>query len=369
VSADPTDVLVVGGGVIGLACAYRLATAGASVRVLDASGTRGASWAAAGMLAPVSEAIFGEETLTRLNLAAVPDLVEFAAELEGRTGETVGLRHEGTLAVGFNADDKAALHRLTDFRRSIGLRTDQLSGSQARQLEPYLAAEVRTGVLTSDDLSIDNRQYLQVLRLACESVGVVFTQAETTELTGRGAVTKLAAYTAQTVVLAAGASSAQLADLPVQPVKGQILRLAVPERLARSGPVLSRTVRGIVRGSEIYLVPREHGEVVVGATSEQQGIDTSVTAGGVYELLRNAYELLPISSEFTFVEARAGLRPGTPDNGPILGRLSDSLIVATGHYRNGILLSALTGRAVACLVAGNPLAEEWKPFGPDRFRR
>jgi glycine oxidase len=360
---------VIGGGVIGLACAYRLAADGASVQVLDASGTRGASWAAAGMLAPVSEAIFGEEALTRLNLAAVPELVAMAAGLEARTGESVGLSRAGTLAVAFDADDKVALRRLTDFRTSIGLRTDELSGTQARQLEPYLAAEVRTGVLAGDDLSIDNRQYLQVLRHACVAAGVLIAEAEVTALTDRGAITTHGNFRAGTVVLAAGALSGQLTDLPVHPVKGQILRLAVPDRLTLGGPVLSRTVRGIVRGSEIYLVPREHGEVVVGATSEQQGVDTSVTAGGVYELLRNAYELVPISSEFTFVEARAGLRPGTPDNGPILGRTSDSLIVATGHYRNGILLSAMTGQAVASLVAGKSLAEEWKPFSPDRFRR
>jgi glycine oxidase len=126
-------------------------------------------------------------------------------------------------------------------------------------------------------------------------------------------------------------------------------------------------VRGLVRGNEVYLVPRTGGELVVGATTEQQGHDTSVTAGGVYELLRNAYELLPVSSEFSFVEALAASRPGTPDNGPILGRVADGLVVATGHYRNGILLSALTADAVAALVAGEPVAPVWTPFHPERF--
>ncbi|MCW2524986.1 MAG: glycine oxidase ThiO, partial [Frankiales bacterium] len=148
---------------------------------------------------------------------------------------------------------------------------------------------------------------------------------------------------------------------------GQILRLAVPARLAGAGPVLTRTIRGLVRGSEVYLVPRADGEVVVGATVEQQGSDVTVTAGGVYELLRNAYELVPISSEFEFVEARAGLRPGTPDNGPILGWHEDGLIVAVGHYRNGILLSASTAEAVTQLLAGGSVAGQWKPFGPQRF--
>ncbi len=367
------DALVVGGGVIGLAAGYRLAERGAAVVLVD-SGHRGASWAAAGMLAPVTEAAFGEDELTRLNLAAVPAFRELATELADRTGLPVGLRTEGTLAVAFNADDRVALDRLTDFRTGLGLAAQRLDGPATRSLEPYLAAGVRGGVLAADDLSVDNRRYLDTLRAAAVAAGVRFVAAEVTGLLrdSAGAVTgvRTAAgeqFGAGTVVLCGGAGTAALLPVPVVPVKGQILRLAVPERLRAAGEVLTRTVRGLVRGSEIYLVPRADGEVVVGATSEQQGHDTRVTAGGVYELLRNAYELLPVSSEFTFVEARAGSRPGTPDNGPILGRGGDGLVVATGHYRNGILLSALTADAVAALVAGDPVAPIWQPFGPDRF--
>ncbi|HEX8768839.1 MAG TPA: glycine oxidase ThiO, partial [Jatrophihabitans sp.] len=345
------------------------------VRVVDASGGRGASWAAAGMLAPVTEAAFGEDELTRLNLAAVPAFQRLAGELQDRAGLSVGLRIEGTLAVAFNADDRAALDRLTDFRTSLGLSTQPLTGSAARALEPYLAAGVRGGVLAADDLSVDNRRYLGALRQAAEAVGASIVAAEVTGLLRDDAGSRVSGVRtatgeelrAGTVVLCGGAATGALAPVPVHPVKGQILRLAVPERLRSAGPVLTHTVRGIVRGSEIYLVPRPDGEVVVGATSEQQGHDTQVTAGGVYELLRNAYELLPVSSEFSFVEARAGSRPGTPDNGPILGRLADGLVLATGHYRNGILLSALTADAVAAMVAGEPVAPVWAPFHPGRF--
>ncbi|MDQ1743130.1 MAG: glycine oxidase [Pseudonocardiales bacterium] len=372
-AAHPPDVLVVGGGVIGLAAGYRLAQRGASVLVIDPGGDRGASWAAAGMLAPVTEAAFGEDELTRLNLAAVPAFRRLAGELD-RAGRPVGLRTEGTLAVAFNADDRAALDRLTDFRTGLGLHTERLSGSAARELEPYLAAGVRGGVLAADDLSVDNRRYLAALRAAAGDAGVGFLAAEVSALLAEpdGRVTGVRTATgdelrAGTVVLCGGAATGALLPVPVQPVKGQIVRLAVPDRLRAAGPVLTRTVRGIVRGGEVYLVPRAGGEVVVGATSEQQGHDVGVTAGGVYELLRNAYELLPISSEFAFVEARAGSRPGTPDNGPILGRVADGLVLATGHYRNGILLSALTADAVAALVAGEPVAAVWQPFGPDRF--
>jgi glycine oxidase len=371
--ARPADVVIVGGGVIGLAAAYRLAEQGATVQLVDASGGRGASWAAAGMLAPVSEATFGEDELTRLNLAAVPVFRRFAAELADRTGQPVGLRTEGTLVVAFNADDRAALDRLTAFRAGLGLATERLSGTAARTLEPYLATGVRGAVLAADDLSVDNRRYLTVLRAAAEAAGVHFIEAQVTGLlhtAGRTTAVVTADGTelpAGTVVVCGGALTAQLVPVPVQPVKGQILRLAVPAELRAAGPVLTRTVRGIVRGSEVYLVPRTEGELVLGATTEQQGHDTSVTAGAVYELLRNAYELMPITSEFTFVEARAGSRPGTPDNGPLVGRVSEGLVLASGHYRNGILLSALTADAVAALASGHPVAPEWKPFDPNRF--
>jgi glycine oxidase len=303
----------------------------------------------------------------------VPAIIGFAAELEQRTGRPVGLRTGGTLVVAFNADDKAALDRLTAWRGSLGLITEALTGSAVRSREPYLATEVRAGVLAADDLSVDNRSYLTALRAACLAAGVRIEQATVaglTRLAGRVSGVLLESgerIEAATTVLCSGASTERLLAVGVQPVKGQILRLAVPERLRAAGPVLRHTVRGLVRGSEVYLVPRQGGELVVGATSEQQGHDTTVTAGGIYELLRNAYELLPISSEFSFVEARAGTRPGTADNGPLLGRYEPGLLVATGHYRNGILLSALTADAVATLVAGGQVAQEWEPFDARRF--
>ncbi len=371
--AEAADVLVVGGGVIGLAAAFRLARRAHPVGLVDASGGRGASWVAAGMLAPVSEATFGEAALTRLNLTAVPAFVRFATELEALTGASVGLRTEGTLVVAFNADDKAALDRLSEFRDSLGLATERLTGSAARAREPYLAAGVRAGVLAADDLSVDNRRYLRALQAGCQAAGVHTEAGEVVELTrqdGRVTGVRLATgrtLTAETVLLCSGAATQQLLEVGVQPVKGQILRLAVPERLRAGGQVLRHTVRGLVRGNEIYLVPRSDGEVVVGATSEQQGNDRTVTAGGVYELLRNAYELLPISSEFGFVEALAGSRPGTADNGPLLGEVEPGLLLATGHYRNGVLLSALTADAVVALAAGEPVAQEWEPFGARRF--
>jgi glycine oxidase len=370
-----TDALIVGGGVIGLAAAYRLANAGHRVRLVDAGTDRSASWAAAGMLAPVSEAGFGEHALTRLCLAAVASFPGLAAELEELVGEPVGLSRTGTLVVGVNSDDRAALDRLTDYRDQLGLRTERLTGSRLRALEPYLTAEVRAGVLAADDLSVDNRSYLAVLRTACQRSGVLLESGVVSELIRSAervvgvVLASGARYQAGLTVLCSGAVTDRLVPVGVQPVKGQIVRLAVPDRLRSGPPVLRHTVRGLVRGGEVYLVPRANGEVVVGATTEQQGHDTTVTAGGLYELLRNAYELLPISSEFSFVEARAGSRPGTADNGPLLGEFEPGLIVATGHYRNGILLSALTADAIADLARGRPVADVWQPFGADRFHQ
>ncbi|HEX4728618.1 MAG TPA: glycine oxidase ThiO [Jatrophihabitans sp.] len=370
---EPADVLIVGGGVIGLAAAYRLASAGHRVRLVDPGTDRGASWAAAGMLAPVSEAGFGEDALTRLCLAAVTAFPGFADELEQLVGEPVGLSRAGTLVVGVNPDDRVALDRLSDYRDRLGLRTERLTGSRLRALEPYLTAEVRAGVLAADDLSVDNRSYLAVLRAACQASGVLLEAGVVSELIRSDdqvvgvALESGARHHGEFTVLCSGAVTDRLLPVGVQPVKGQVVRLAVPARLRNGPPVLSHTVRGLVRGGEVYLVPRANGEVVVGATSEQQGHDTTVTAGGLYELLRNAYELLPISSEFSFVEARAGSRPGTPDNGPLVGEFCPGLLLATGHYRNGILLSALTADAVADLVAGRAAAAVWQPFQAGRF--
>jgi glycine oxidase len=179
------------------------------------------------------------------------------------------------------------------------------------------------------------------------------------------------ALTAGQVVLAAGSAGGRLAGVPdavlppVRPVKGQVVRLTVPKRHA---PFLSRTVRAVVRGSQVYLVPRENGELVLGATSEELGWDTTVTAGGVYELLRDAHELVPGITELPLTETRAGLRPGSPDNAPLLGPTGvDGLLLATGHYRNGVLLTPVTGDVMADVLTTGVLPEEARPFSPRRF--
>jgi glycine oxidase len=236
---------------------------------------------------------------------------------------------------------------------------------------------VRGGLRVDGDHQIDPRRLAAALVAACERTGVVFHRAwaERLDVTGgRAAGVTTAdgtALRAGQVVLAAGSMSGRLTGVPeallppVRPVKGQVLRLTVPRRYA---PFLSRTVRAVVRGSQVYLVPRENGELVVGATSEELGWDTTVTAGGVYELLRDAHELVPGITELPLTETRAGLRPGSPDNAPLLGPSGlDGLLLATGHYRNGVLLTPVTGDVMARLLADGELPDEARPFTPRRF--
>jgi glycine oxidase len=373
------DVVVAGGGVVGMAIAWRAATAGFGVVVVDPGAGDAASLVAAGMLAPVSESMFGEDTLLRLNLLALRRFPAFTAELERASGRSVGLRQEGTLAVAYDLGDLAALGRMTAFRRSAGLDAEHLDGRSCRELEPFLARGVRGGVRSAGDWSVDNRQYVAALGGAMRAAGVRVVQGRVTAVravSGRARGVRLTDGETSTVegdavVVAAGCWSGAIKGLPealregVRPVKGQLLRLRAP---AGMPPVLGHTVRATVRGAEVYLVPRADGEVVVGATSEERGYDRAVTAGAVHDLLRDAMSVVPVLSELNLAETCAGLRPGTPDNGPVLGLAGPAgLLIATGHYRNGILLSAATADAAIACLTGQPLAAEWEPFSPQRF--
>ncbi|MFI9149121.1 glycine oxidase ThiO [Streptomyces sp. NPDC053367] len=372
-----SDVLVVGGGIIGLVTAWRAAQRGLATAVVDPEPGGGAAQVAAGMLAAVTELHYGEQTLLGLNLASARRYPEFAAELTGLTGHDLGYRQCGTLAVALDADDRAHLRELHALQQQSGLDSQWLSGRECRRLEPMLAPGVRGGLRVDGDHQIDPRRLAAALVAACAQAGVVFHRDWAEQLTvvrerAAGVVTRAGALLgAGQVVLAAGSLSGRLAGVPddvlppVRPVKGQVLRLTVPGRYA---PFLHRTVRAVVRGSQVYLVPRENGELVVGATSEELGWDTTVTAGGVYELLRDAHELVPGITELPLTETRAGLRPGSPDNAPLLGPTElDGLLLATGHYRNGVLLTPVTGDAMAHVLTTGELPDEARPFTPRRF--
>ncbi|MBV1950311.1 glycine oxidase ThiO [Streptomyces sp. BV129] len=371
------DVLVVGGGIIGLVTAWRAAGRGLTAAVVDPEPGGGAARVAAGMLAAVTELHHGEEGLLALNLASARRYPGFAAELAEATGHDLGYRRSGTLAVAFDTDDRAQLREVHELQLRCGLDSEWLSGRECRRLEPMLAPGVRGGLRADGDHQIDPRRLAAALLDACERAGVAFHRSWAARLDTAGdratGITTADGTTlaAGQVVLAGGSLSGRLEGVPealvppVRPVKGQVLRLTVPPRYR---PFLSRTVRAVVRGGPVYLVPRENGELVIGATSEELGFDTTVTAGGVYELLRDAHELVPGITELPLTETLAGLRPGSPDNAPLLGPSGlDGLLMATGHHRNGVLLTPVTGDVMADVLCGAGVPEVARPFSPRRF--
>ncbi len=371
-----SGVVVIGGGVIGLAIAWRVAQRGEPVCVLDRGALgAGASHVAAGMLAPVTEADAGELALLDLGLRSARAWPQFAAELASAAGvdrETI-LRRCGALVVARDGDEAHALERELALRHELGLEATRLRASAARRLEPALAPTVRLAVDVPGDHAADPRALVLALAEAARGAGAVLRTGAAVERLvvddGRVAGVQLAGgehVGARQVVVAAGAWSAQLEGLPaaarppLRPVKGQILRLRDPD-----GPGL---LERIVRFEGGYLVPRGDGRYVLGATVEERGFDTTVTAGGIYELLRDAGELVPGVYEMVVEESAAGLRPATPDNAPLLGssEVVEGLVWATGHHRNGILLAPLTAQIVAGALAGEAAPAA---FDPGRFAR
>jgi glycine oxidase len=353
------DAVVIGGGVIGLACAWRAAQRGASVAVVERERPpAGATRVAAGMLAPVGELAFGEPELLKLTVAAAEIYPDFVAELEAASGLSTGHAASGALHVALDRDEAAELRRVHELQRSLGLGAEWLPPRRCRELEPGLTPSFNGGVHAPGEAAVDPRALSAALLAALEAEEVaLFTETGVEEplFAGErivGVRTESGEeLRAANVVLAAGAWSGRAEWLPaegrppVRPVKGQILELRSREGAA--------PCERIVASERVYLVPRPDGRLIVGATVEEQGFDTAVTAGGVHELLREAYRLLPEVAEMELVEAMAGLRPGTPDNLPLVGPAPiEGLIWATGHYRNGILLAPLTARTVAEQLEG-----------------
>ena len=405
------DVVVVGGGIVGLAVAWRAARAGLTVTVLDPSPGDGATRAAAGMLAPVTEADFGEDDALRLHLAAAGAWPGFAADLRAATGADVGLRTAGTLTLAYDADDLALLRRVLALHAAHGLASRELTVADARRREPYLGPRVAGAAWAPADHAVDPRAThaallgaLDVAPGAGSGAGAPASgdgRAGVRAVVVRASATRLAVdpagrvvgvhddggrlHAAGAVVVAAGwESGALLADVPgvvvpTRPVKGQTLRLDAGPDLA-----LEHVVRGVVQGRPVYVVPRDpvpdgqghgcagHREVVVGATTEENPDDRRATAGGVFALLRDARALLPGIDEAALVDVTPRARPATPDNLPLVGPTAvPGLHLATGHGRNGILLAPLTADAVVAGLTGTALrptvAAALAPTRTDRF--
>ncbi|OJF10599.1 glycine oxidase ThiO [Couchioplanes caeruleus] len=340
-----TDLTVIGGGIVGLAVAWRCRQRGMRVTVYDGGADDAAWYAAAGMLAPAGETSFGQEALTALMVESSTRWPGFAAELQRETGIDVGIDTRGTLAVALTGDDLAEARRLWAYREEHGLAVHRLPPSAVREREPALSPRLRGGAHIPDDRQVDPRRVVAALRTALGAAVVPHRTAE---------------IPPGPVVVAAGLGTAALTGLPVRPVKGLVLRLSGEPGLLR------HVVVGHVDGRHVYLVPRADGEIVIGATQEERA-DSSVTAGAVLDLLRPATELVPDLAECELTETVVRHRPATPDNAPVLGRLSGDIVVAAGHHRNGVLLTPVTADLIADLVVTgrpDPLLEA---FTPGRF--
>jgi len=368
-------VAVIGGGIIGLSIAWRLASAGCRVDVYDRGEPgRGATWAAAGMLAAGAEAEPGEETLFAFNRLSQQRWPEFARELAEASGIDVGYRDEGTLRIALNRDDAAKLRATCDFQQRLGVELEWLDGPAVRRLEPHLAPGVVAAVLSRHDHQVDNRRVAPALVAAVTAAGGrIHAKTAVDEVAishGRvvGVVVGGTVVAADVVVLAAGAWSREITGIPptlrppVRPVKGQMIAL----RMDPAAPL----VRHVVWAPRAYLVPRRDGRLLVGATVEERGFDPALTAGAMLALLEGAWRTFPGIEELPVDETWCGFRPGSRDDAPILGPCEiGGLVFATGHHRNGILLAPATADVISRLVLTGEMDPAARPFGLDRFTK
>ncbi|MEA5453176.1 glycine oxidase ThiO [Sinomonas sp. JGH33] len=384
------DVAVVGAGVVGLGIAWEAACSGRRVVVVDPAPGTGASFAAAGMLAAVSEYHYQEEDLLGLTLESARLWPGFARPL----GTEAGNLSTPTLCVAGDAADRQALADLRAVQEAHGLGVRPLTVREARSLEPMLAPAIAGAFEITADHQVDPRRLVAAILARLGTGAVIRQRAESLVWAGDGArvvgvrLADGSELRAGETIVANGLGARELAGLPVplplRPVYGDILRLRVPESLR---PLVTATVRGLVRGKPVYLVPRADGTLVIGATQREDGSD-AVSAGGVYELLRDAQALVPAVAELELYETTARARPGTPDNAPLLGRVAArwapgaaddggapphaqdvaGLIVATGFFRHGVLLTPAAARICVDLLDGRA-DERWHAFRPDRFAR
>jgi glycine oxidase len=396
------DVAVIGGGIIGHGIAWEALQSGRSVALIDDAPGTGASWAAAGMLAPVSELHYQEEELLELMLHSSGLWPAFAAGLGARDpgagGSDTGYLTTSTLAVGADAADRRALADLRSVQQASGLTVEPLTVREARTREPLLSPGISCAFDIPADHQVDPRKLL--VRIAESLAGSAVRERAAGLLWEDGRVSGVSlagggAVQAGETIVANGLGSASLEGLPAElklplrPVYGDILRLRVPAYLQ---PLLTSTVRGLVHGVPVYIVPRQDGTVVIGATQREDSLSgagtadtgaehptpahSAVSAGGVYQLLRDAQVLVPAVAELELLEATARARPGTPDNAPLLGRVADAdtgrdiagLIIATGFFRHGVLLTPAAASICRQLMDGSA-DPRWAPFRPDRFSR
>ncbi len=324
------------------------------------------------MLAAGIECEPGEERLLELNLASQALWPAFVSELETATGHDIGYRGEGTLVAALNRDDVEQLRFSYEFQAALGVELRWLSGAEARRLEPHLRAGVPAAVYSPNDHQVDNRRLVEALVVAFAEAGgelrehSAVTEVETQAGCVAGVVSEGERIDAEVVVLAAGAWSRDIEGLPaavlppVRPVKGQMLALEMDP----ANPLLEH----VLWAPRVYLVPRRDGRIVIGGTVEERGFDERLTAGGVFSILEAAWRAFPVIEELPIDEFWVGFRPTSRDDAPILGGTEiEGLFLATGHHRNGILLTPITAQALCAAILGQPVAAVTEGFSLRRF--
>jgi glycine oxidase len=371
-------IAIVGGGIIGLSVGWYLASRGVKTIVYDrGEAGRAATWASAGMLAPNLEAEPGEKKLLPLLLEGRRMWEDFARLLEEASSMAVNYRREGTLSIALTWDDMERLRFQLGFQKSLGLDVELIDGERVLEMEPSINRNVMAALYSGSDHQVDNRRVAQALKSAYLRSGGVLRERVAVDSVvvegGRvlGISTEAGFERAEAVVLAAGAWSRELDGIPeklkppVRPVKGQMLSL----KTNPNNPLISHVIWGPVRNwGPVYMVPRLDGHLILGTTVEEMGFDTSVTAGGLMNILRGCWEILPSIVDLPIDEVWAGLRPGSRDDAPILGPTPiEGLIMATGHFRNGILLAPITAEVITRYILSGELPEIAQPFTIDRF--
>ncbi|MGH9968259.1 MAG: glycine oxidase ThiO [Pyrinomonadaceae bacterium] len=370
---EKADVVVVGGGVIGLAIARSLALRGINNIMLIERANLGAeaSSAAAGMLAPQAEAD-AADVFFNLRSRSRDMYPAFAQALQEETGVDVELDTTGTLYLAFSEEDQKEIEHRYDWQTRAGLPVEQLTAEDARKLEPCIAPDIRAALRFPLDVQVENRRLVSALAAANEKLGISLITGRAVESLcidrGRieGVETSRGTVSTHNVVVAGGAwttfigaSSTTLAKVHISPVRGQMISLESGERIARH----------VIYSPRGYIVPRRDCRLLAGSTTEEVGFDKSVTASGIHLILSHALEISPRISNLPLIDCWAGLRPRAEDSLPVLGPCAEiqGLVYATGHYRNGILLAPVTAELIAGAIADNVVSPLLGSFGPDRF--
>ncbi len=364
------DAVVAGGGIIGASIAFELASEGMRVAVFDAQNPgREASWASAGMISPAPESS-AMASLLPISLASVQLYPEFIQRVEELSGQPVGYRKDGALDLLLNGTAQSEIDEILALHREAGLRAEMLSGPEAREIEPALTGDLRAAIYRPDEASLDNRLLTQATLEAAHRKGAeIFPGNGAKALWTDGAACKglhlqNGRVEARWTVIAAGCFSARIEGVapyaPVTPAKGQMIALRCD----------SVNLKKDIWSGHMYLVPRNDGRIIAGSTVEYEGFDRSVTVAGMKTILSGAISLVPALESARVEETWAGLRPDSPDHLPILGPTDlDGLLIATGHFRSGILLTPITARLIREWVITQKVSENWAPFSPMRFQQ